>query len=94
MNHKPECLLNTDGHYVGRVFTKCDCGGVDMKEGREAELMHHLKTLISALEDAPHSSVVHDSKAADVYADWYRRVRGPALESTDPDRWKPFRGGQ
>ncbi len=60
-----------------------------MKTNREIELMRHISVLRGALEDAPHSSVLHDSTSHVVYEDWYRQQRGPALESTDPERWKP-----
>lgn len=58
---------------------------------REIELTRHITVLRRALEDAPHSSMVYDSASGEAYADWYRRVRGPALDSTNPDRWKPLK---
>lgn len=54
------------------------------KSAREIELEQHIKTLRAALQDAPHSSTI----AWPVYRNWYQQQRGPALESTDPDRWR------
>lgn len=61
-----------------------------MATGRENELMRHIQTLRAALQDAPHTSVLDDSTSRTVYESWYRQQRGPALDSTDPDRWKPI----
>lgn len=54
-----------------------------MKDNREIELINHIRRLRSALEEAPHSSVPNNPS----YDAWYREVRGPALDSTDPRRW-------
>lgn len=67
-----------------------------VKSARERELEHHIRVLRSALEDAPHSSIIGN----DGYGAWYRGLRGPALDSTDPNRWvkhgkrKAYRGGE
>jgi hypothetical protein len=55
------------------------------KTAREIELEHHIKVLRLALQDAPHSSTMPT-----YYESWYREQRGPALDSTDTDRWKKY----
>lgn len=57
-----------------------------MTTAREIELETHIKTLRDALQDAPHSSAVDRP----FYDDWYRQQRGPALDRTDPDRWRKY----
>lgn len=58
-----------------------------MKTSRELELEHHIRVLRDALQDAPHSAVVDRS----CYYPWYQQQRGPALDSTDPNRWKAYK---
>lgn len=62
-------------------------GRTGPKRPREIELERHIRVLRDALENAPHSSAMAEPS----YDAWYREQRGPALDSTDPDRWRPIR---
>lgn len=62
------------------------------KSAREVELETHIRVLRNALQDAPHDTTLTTRHGLPVtyYESWYQQQRGPALESTDPVRWKEY----